>query len=101
MTKKVQIKETKYTSQDFVKRIIELTKGGFEIDLGWTRMVTAGNYRVTYFKDIEEKAPQVEAKPVKELKPEVKAEDVEVKEPTETEEAKPKPKAKKGRKPKA
>lgn len=98
MTKKMQVKETKYTSQDFVKRIIELTKDGFEIDLGWTRMVTAGNYRVTYFKDIEEKAPEVEVKPVIQQTPVAgsdKVEAEEVKEPAK------KPKAKKGRKPKA
>lgn len=46
----MQIKETKYTSQEFVKRIVELVKEGAEIDLGWTRMVTAGNYRITYTK---------------------------------------------------
>lgn len=58
----MQIKETKYTSQEFVKRIIELVKEGAEIDLGWTRMVTAGNYRIMYTKAGEEVSVKPEEK---------------------------------------
>lgn len=77
----MQIKETKYTSQDFVKRIVELVKEGAEIDLGWTRMVTAGNYRITYTKpdvvapvklEDQQTEPTAEVEEVSETKEEVK-----------------------------
>lgn len=78
----MQIKETKYTSQDFVKRIVELVKEGAEIDLGWTRMVTAGNYRITYTKpdavapvkpEEQQTEPTTEVEEVVTTKEEVKA----------------------------